>query len=148
MVKLVLGEDKIEEFKTLSELYTNLNFIAKMILLFPKEISSKTGKKLQEVENILQEYYADILVNLKKKKITEGEVKEIMIKLVNEGNFEEILKEEKADNSGVEEKILNIIKSKPGLNANAYMGLVMAEMKGKINGKEAMEIINKLIDKK
>ena len=148
MIKLVLSEGKIEEFKMLSDLYSNLNFIAKMILLFPKEISSKTGKKLEEVENIFQEYYADILVNLKKKKITEGEVKEIMIKLVNEGNFEEILKEEKADNSGVEEKILNIIKSKPGLNANAYMGLVMAEMKGKINGKEAMEIINKLIDKK
>jgi Glu-tRNA(Gln) amidotransferase subunit E-like FAD-binding protein len=148
MIKLVLGEDKIEEFKILADMYSNLNFVAKMILLFPKEISSKTGKKLEEVENIFQEYYADILVNLKKKKITEGEVKEIMIKLVNEGNFEEILKEEKADNSEVEEKILNIIKSKPGLNANAYMGLVMAEMKGKINGKEAMEIINKLVEKK
>jgi len=43
---------------------------------------------------------------------------------------------------------LKIIKSKPGLNVNAYMGLVMAEMKGKINGKEAMEIINKLIERK
>jgi Glu-tRNA(Gln) amidotransferase subunit E-like FAD-binding protein len=148
MIKLVLGEDKIGEFKILADMYSNLNFVAKMILLFPKEISSKTGKKLEEVENILQEYYSEILANLKKKKITEGEVKEIMTKLVNEGNFEEILKEEKADNSEVEEKILNIIKSKPGLNANAYMGLVMAEMKGKINGKEAMEIINKLVEKK
>ena len=45
-------------------------------------------------------------------------------------------------------EILKIIKSKPGLNVNAYMGLVMAEMKGKINGKEAMEIINKLIERK
>lgn len=148
MVKLVLGEDKIEEFKMLSDTYNSPNFVAKMILLFPKEISSKTGKKLEEVENILQEYYSDILNKIKKKKITEGEVKNIMIKLVNGENFEDILNAEKADNSEIEEKILKIIKNKPGLNANAYMGLVMAEMKGKINGKEAMEIINKLIEKK
>jgi Glu-tRNA(Gln) amidotransferase subunit E-like FAD-binding protein len=148
MIKLVLGEDKIEEFKMLSDLYSNLNFIAKMILLFPKEIASKTGKKLEEVENILQEYYDDILIKIKKKKIIEREVKEIMIKLVNGENFEEILNAEKTDNSEIEEKILKIIKSKPGLNANAYMGLVMAEMKGKIDGKTAMEIINKLIEKK
>jgi Glu-tRNA(Gln) amidotransferase subunit E-like FAD-binding protein len=148
MVKLVLGEDKIEEFKILSELYSNLNFIAKMILLFPKEIASKTGKKLEEVENTLQEYYDDILIKIKKKKITEGEVKGIMIKLVNGESFEDILNAEKANVSEIEEKILKIIKSKPGLNANAYMGLVMGEMKGKINGKEAMEIINKLIGKR
>jgi Glu-tRNA(Gln) amidotransferase subunit E-like FAD-binding protein len=145
MIKLVLGEDKIEEFKILADMYNNLNFVAKMIFLFPKEISSKTEKKLEEVENILQEYYSDILNKIKKKKITEGEVKNIMIKLVNGENFEDILNAEKADNSEIEEKILKIIKGKPELNANAYMGLVMAEMKGKINGKEAMEIIKKLV---
>ncbi len=145
MIKLVLSENRVDEIKILSEIYNNLNFIAKMILLFPKEIASKTGKKLEEVENILQEYYDDVLIKIKKKKITEGEVKEIMIKLVNGENFEEILNVEKADNSEIEEKILKLIKSKPGLNANAYMGLVMAEMKGKISGKEAMEIIDKLL---
>jgi Glu-tRNA(Gln) amidotransferase subunit E-like FAD-binding protein len=147
MIKLVLSEDKIEELKALAESYDNINFIAKLIVLFPKEIASKTGKKLEEVDNILQEYYSDILIKIKKKKIAEGEVKEIMIKLVNGENFEDILNAEKADNSEIEEKILNIIKSKPGLNANAYMGLVMKEFKGKIDGKHAMEIINKLMKK-
>jgi Glu-tRNA(Gln) amidotransferase subunit E-like FAD-binding protein len=148
MIKLALKENKFEEFKILTPLYENLNFIAKMILLFPKEIASKTGKKLEKVEEILQEYYDDILIKIKKKKITEGEIKEIMIKLVNGENFEDILNAEKVDNSEIEEKILKIIKGKPGLNANAYMGLVMGEMKGKISGKEAMEIINKLMSKK
>jgi Glu-tRNA(Gln) amidotransferase subunit E-like FAD-binding protein len=145
MVKLVLSEDKIDEFKMLSEVYSNINFIAKMILLFPKEIVSKTGKKLEEVEEILIEHYSEILRNVKKKKISEGDVKEILIKLVNGENFDNIINAEKVDNSEIEERVLNIIKSKPGLNANAYMGLVMGEMKGKINGKEAMEIINKLM---
>jgi Glu-tRNA(Gln) amidotransferase subunit E-like FAD-binding protein len=148
MTKLVLAEGKIDEFKVLSELYSNLNFIAKMVLLFPKEISSKTGKKLDEVENILVDYYSDILRALNKKKILEGYVKEIMIKLVNGENFDKAISTEKADNSEIEEKILKIIKEKPGLNANAYMGLVMKEMKGKIDGKSAMEIINKLVEGK
>jgi len=148
MVKLILSENKINEFKMLADLYDNLNFIAKMILLFPKEISSKTGKKLEEVESVLSEYYGDILKNIKKKKISEGEVKELMIKLINGENFDKTINTERADVSDIEEKIFNIIKSKPGLNANAYMGLVMAELRGKINGKEAIEIINKLIEKK
>ena len=45
----------------------------------------------------------------------------------------------------IEEKFLKIIEEKPGLNANAYMGLVMKEFKGKIDGKIAMEIIKKLV---
>jgi Glu-tRNA(Gln) amidotransferase subunit E-like FAD-binding protein len=147
MTKLVLSENKFEEFKILAEVYSNLNFIAKMILLFPKEISSKTGKKLDEVENILVDSYSDILRALNKKRILEGDVKEIMIKLVNGESFEKAISIEKADNSEIEEKILDIIKNKPGLNANAYMGLVMAEMKGKIDGKGAMEIIKKLVGK-
>ena len=40
-------------------------------------------------------------------------------------------------------KIMKIIKGKPGLAANAYMGLVMKEFKGKIDGKQAMSLIAK-----
>ena len=40
---------------------------------------------------------------------------------------------------------MNIIKEKPGLNANAYMGLVMKEFKGKVSGGEAMEMIKKFV---
>jgi Glu-tRNA(Gln) amidotransferase subunit E-like FAD-binding protein len=147
MVKLVLSENKIDELRVLSEGYNNINFIAKMILLFPKEIASKTGKKLKEIEERVSDYYGDILKDVKKKKITESEVKDVMIKLVNGESFDKAITSERAEESEIEEKILHIIKSKPGLNANAYMGLVMGEMKGKIDGKVAMEIINKLLKK-
>ncbi len=145
MIKLLLKQDKVEEFKILLEIYDNVNFIAKMILLFPKEIASKSGKNIEEVENILEDYYDDVLRNLKSKKISESDIKDIMLKLVQGGSFENVIKIEKAEHSEIEEKILRIIKEKPGLNANAYMGLVMKEFKGKINGKEAMEIIGKMI---
>ena len=56
-----------------------------------------------------------------------------------ERHFE--IKKEETDS--IEEKIMKIIKEKPGLSFNAYMGLVMKEFKGKINGNEASEIIKK-----
>lgn len=145
MIKLILSEDKMEEFKNLTEICSNVNFVAKMILLFPKEISSKTGKKLEEVEEKISEYYGDILRLLNKKKIHEGDVKDIFARISDGENYEDAIKIEKKDSGEVEEKILKIIKEKPGLNANAYMGLVMKEMKGQVSGKEVMEIIGKLI---
>lgn len=103
---------------------------------------------LEEIEEKILDYYGDILRALKKKKISEGDVKEVLIKIIHGEDFEKAIAIEKADTSEIEGEVLKIIKEKPGLNANAYMGLVMAKFKGKINGKEAMEIINKLMKKK
>ena len=36
-----------------------------------------------------------------------------------------------------------LVKQKPGLSVGGYMGLVMNEFKGKISGKEVMEILKK-----
>ena len=38
-----------------------------------------------------------------------------------------------------------IIKEKPGLSIGAYMGLVMAKFKGKVDGKSTMDILKKLV---
>jgi len=84
---------------------------------------------------------------LNKKKISEGDVKDILTGIVNGESFEKAIAIEKAEHSEIEGEVLKIIKEKPGLNANAYMGLVMAKFKGKIDGKTAMEIINKLMKK-
>jgi Glu-tRNA(Gln) amidotransferase subunit E-like FAD-binding protein len=145
MVKLILSENKLEELKVLLEIYNNINFIAKMIVVFPKEIATKEKKSLEEIEEKILDYYGDILREIIKKKISEGDVKDILTKLVRGESFDKAIKSEKADNSKIEGEILKMIKEKPGLNANAYMGLVMGKFKGKINGKEAMEIINKIL---
>jgi glutamyl-tRNA(Gln) amidotransferase subunit E len=145
MIKLLLKMDKVEEFKDMLNLYNKINFVAKMMLLFPKEIASKEGKSFEEVEERLNDFYSDILILIRDKKIQEGDVKDILIKLVKGEDFKSAVKVEKREIGEVEEKILKIIKDKPGLNANAYMGLVMKELRGAIDGKMAMEIINKLL---
>ena len=43
-----------------------------------------------------------------------------------------------------EEEIMKLVKEKPGLSQNAYMGLVMQKLKG-VSGKEVMEILKKLV---
>ena len=145
MITLLLNQNKIEEFKQFLEIYNKPNFIAKIILLFPKEIASKTGKSLNEIEEKLFDFYGDVLIALNKKKILESDVKEVLLKVVSGESFENAIKTEKKDLGEIEEKILKIIKEKPGLNANAYMGLVMAQMKGKVDGKKAMEIIERFL---
>ncbi len=145
MIKLLLSRNKVEEFKNLVQIYENPGFIAKMILLFPKEISAKTGKSIENIEKKLEEFYGDILIALNKGKISELDIKEILAKIIKSEKFEDAIKIKKADISDIEEKIMKLIKEKPGLNVNAYMGLIMKEYAGRINGKEAMELIKKFI---
>ena len=139
MIKLLLKQRKVDEFKVLLKVYDNPNLIAKMILLFSKEISSKVGKEFNE------DFYEDILSALNDKKISESDVKEVMKRLTEGKSFKEAIKIEKKDAGDIEEKVLKLIKSKPGLNPNAYMGLIMKEFKGAVSGKEAMEIIKKFL---
>ena len=94
---------------------------------------------------IIWEEFNHVLNLLIKGKIKEEHVKDVLERIVDGKNLDEAVKFEKIDLDEVEEKIMKIIKEKPGLNENAYMGLVMKEFKGKITGKEAMEIIKKFM---
>jgi len=78
-------------------------------------------------------------LDFKKGKISEGQIKSVLEKIVKGEKFEA----PEVDLSKVEERIIKIIKDKPGLSDKAYMGLVMKEFQGKIGGREAMEIIEK-----
>jgi len=42
-------------------------------------------------------------------------------------------------------RIRKIIKDNPGLTEHAYMGIIMAEFKGKVSGKDVMEIIKRYV---
>ncbi len=145
MIKLLFKQNKVDDFVNLTGFYRDVNFIAKVILLFPKEISKKLNKDLEEVDEIILDNAGDILQAVEKRKIDESDMRDVLIKLIEGEKLEDAIKIEKIDNSEVEEKIIKIIKEKPNLNANAYMGLVMKEFKGQVSGKEVMEIIEKLL---
>jgi len=148
MIKLLLQEKMLPEFEALLKLYNNPNLIVKALILWRKEIASKeklSEKKVQERLSV--DVIESIIEKAAKKKIKEAEIKNVMQEIARGKSSDEAMKSVKKEDVNAEEKIMNLIKKKPGLSANAYMGLVMKEFKGKIGGKEAMEIIKKHMKK-
>ena len=90
-----------------------------------------------------KEAWAKLLLELNRGSLSENHIRHVFSELVKNVPFDEAIKFEKGETENIEEKILKIIKEKPGLSVNAYMGLVMKEFNGKISGNEAVEIIKK-----
>lgn len=146
MIKLIFKEEKLGEYKELYEINGNPKLISKLLLLFPKELAKKENKTLDEIEEILnRDVMVEVLDAVYKEKLHPNDVKLVLEKVVSGIDLNEAMKLEKKDLVDVEEKVMKIVKGKPGLRPNAYMGLVMKEFKGAISGKEAMEIIKKFI---
>jgi Glu-tRNA(Gln) amidotransferase subunit E-like FAD-binding protein len=146
MIKILFKQNKLAEFKELIEIYNEPNLIAKILLVLPKEIASHEKKSVNEINKILnKDVLADVLEALRNKKILREHVKIVLEKIVKGTEVSKAIEFEKVDLGNVEEKIIKIIKEKPGLSEKAYMGLIMKELKGKINGKDVMEMIRKLM---
>ncbi len=145
LIKLVL-EGNFEEFEVLIKVYNkDANLVAKMISLWRNEFSKKLNKDIGEIKTSLSERILEkILLEVKENKIEIGDVKEVMSRIVEGKIFEDAIKIEKLDDNKIEEEIRKIVKEKPGMRPNAYMGLVMAKFKGKVDAKKAMEILNRI----
>jgi Glu-tRNA(Gln) amidotransferase subunit E-like FAD-binding protein len=145
MIAQLFKQNKVNEFKDLLKILNKPLLVSRMILVFPKDIASKTKKSLKNVWKKTEDHLADVLSAVKKNKISERDVKDVLFEIFEGKSFDDAIKKEKIDLSEVEEKIHKIIKEKPGLSDKAYMGLVMKEFKGKVDGKSAMEIIGKYV---
>jgi len=120
--------------------------VAKMLLVYPREIASHKKIKIEDVEEKLNnDALIFVLEKLDEGKISESQIKTVLEKIVEDYGVREAVKIKKVDTSLIEEKVFKLIKQKPGLSEKAYMGLVMKEFSGKIDGKIAIEIIRKLM---
>ena len=143
-VKLILEENKIMEYQELLSIYENPNLIAKMLVLWKREISSHEKISEKEIEKKLTlDVLESILVLVRDGKMDESRAKNVMNEIVHGKDITSALKVEKVDN--LEDEIIKLVKGKPGLTSNAYMGLAMAKFKGKVSGKEVMEILKKIV---
>ena len=70
-----------------------------------------------------------------------------MERLIEGKNMDNAIVFDEHDANLLEEEILKLIKEKPNLSLNAYMGLIMEnpQFKGKVHGKEVIEILKKHI---
>ena len=143
MIKLIFKQNKLSEFKELLEVVDDINLVAKVLLIFPKEIESKIKIRKKLDKDIL----AFVLERYKKGKIEKSHIKGILEEVAKGKDVREAVKIKKEDLVGADEKIMKIVKSKPGLSEKAYMGLVMKELQGKVDGKRVVEMIRKYITK-
>ena len=141
MIMLLFKQNKIEEFKTFLEILNSPQFVAKVLLIFLKDVSVKKNFEIE----ILEDYLSEIFLSVANGDLREENVKSALEGLTEGKVLKDILKERNVNNGDIEEKIMKIINAKPGLSEKAYMGLVMKEFRGKVSGKESMEMIKKLI---
>lgn len=143
MINLVL-DGHLDEFEILMQVYSrDANLVAKMVTLWRKDAAAKTDKDINEV--ITERDLEEILEALVKGDISKDDVKGVFDDVVSGKKVTEALKVEKVSDDEIAEEIAKIVKEKPGLRPNAYMGLVMAKFKGKLDAKKAMEILNKIV---
>ncbi len=146
MIKLLFKYNKMEEFRELLQVFNSPLLVAKVLLVYPREIAAKNNLKAEEFDEKLNgDVLSEILENVRRKKISGNEIKHVMNMVAMGQSLNDILSAEKTDLNAVEDKIKRIIREKPGLTEHAYMGIIMAEFKGKVSGKDVMEIIKRYI---
>jgi Glu-tRNA(Gln) amidotransferase subunit E-like FAD-binding protein len=146
LIGLVVSKGLLQEFENLMRIYNkDGELVAKMISLWRDDFCKKSKKSFDEVRNILNEdVLEDIMEAIKDRKIVKGDVREVMKRVMGGENIGNALSIKKVDENLLEEQIRKIVKEKPGLRPNAYMGLVMGKVKG-IDARKAMEIIIRVV---
>jgi Glu-tRNA(Gln) amidotransferase subunit E-like FAD-binding protein len=149
LINLVLSGN-VDEFMTLNKVYSrDANLVGKMVTLWRNEFKAKMKKSIDEIRDVLDERtYEKILELVKKGELDKGDVKEVLSNILEGMEFEVAVRIEKVSHDTLEEEIRKIVKGKPGLRANAYMGLVMKELRGRVDAKKAMEILERIVGNK
>ncbi|MCH7850381.1 MAG: Glu-tRNA(Gln) amidotransferase subunit GatE [Nanoarchaeota archaeon] len=142
LIKLILKNNRIEDFKTLSHTTSDKELIAKCLTLFQKELSIKENKTPEEISEILNVHTLEAVLEKVDKEIAKGDIKNVLQKLVQGKSFEESIK--KSD-INLNEVTKNLIKEKPDLSIQAYMGLIMGKYKGQVSGSEVSDVLKKLL---
>ncbi len=144
MIKDLFKRGMLDSYKGLFEMFGNALLIGKLMFILPKEIAGKEKKTVEDLEEIFtQELFVLILEKVRDKELGEDRIKEVLMKVLAGTPIKEAVKFEEVDLNDIEEQVMKIVKGKPGLSPNAYMGLVMGALKGKVSGGDAMKFINK-----
>lgn len=141
-----LARDVIEQEEFFIDLVSKFrsiqpSFIAQVIIEVPKEIKKRFNldtTKLKESD------FLEVLEKLNKNEISKDAVLEILVQKL-EGKKIDYSKYKTISNEEIKHEIKEIIKNNKGASLNALMGIVMTKYRGKVDGKELMEILKKEI---
>ena len=145
LAKLIAKSGKTDLFENLIKIFRNIKpaFIAETLIPTLREIKRKYNV---DVDKITDKQIEEVFEALSKEKIPKNMVTNVLIDYA-QGKFESFDKYAGASDDDLKAEIEKIVKAKPGLNPGAYMGLIMAKFKGKVDGKKVMEILNTILKK-
>lgn len=144
--KLLVKQGILEEFESLLKLLDDPKFIFKVLIEIPKEIARHEGKSIDETEKVLTlDIIESIVHEVSKGRLEKSDVRHVMEEIVKGKSFQDAISLEKIDLGDMEKEIAKLIREKPGLSIGGYMGLIMKKFKGKISGKEASDVLGRLL---
>jgi glutamyl-tRNA(Gln) amidotransferase subunit E len=143
LAKLIARSEKVEMFESFIKKFKNIKpaFIAETLVPTLKEIKRKHGI---DTDSLTEKEFDEVFTALDQEKIPKNVVINVLIDYAQD-KFISMDKYAGASDEDLEKEIKKILDQKPGLNISAYMGLVMAKFKGKIDGKKAMSILKKFL---
>ena len=129
-----------EYFGEFIQKYKNVNpsLIARILIEVPKEIKARF--KLEK--DIKKEDFEIVLGALNKNIISRDAILDVLHEL-SKGAKIDLLHYKSVPKNELENEIKEIIRKNKDASFNAVMGMVMQKFNGKVNGKEASEIIRK-----
>ncbi|MFH1641270.1 MAG: Glu-tRNA(Gln) amidotransferase subunit GatE [Nanoarchaeota archaeon] len=137
----VFDENHFDLFEKLADQCKKVKpaFICETLLSYNSEILKKHIGS--DPLRITKDQMIQIFEKLDNGKITKDSVLEILSEISSGKGLN--IKKFEIEEIDLEKEIKQIIDQKKGLNEGAYMGLIMAKFKGKIDGKKAVLILKK-----
>jgi Glu-tRNA(Gln) amidotransferase subunit E-like FAD-binding protein len=143
MKNQINGESSFSVFEKILDKCKKIkpSFVCETLLSYKNEIYNNHPNSNPTI--ISKDNFLLIFTELNNEKIAKNSVHNILI---------DISKDKKIDFSKYEIKdiditddVKKIIEEKPGLSKDAYMGIIMKQFKGKVDGKKVMDVLNKLL---
>lgn len=142
LIKLLLKNEKVEDFKELITVTDHYDTIAKSLTVFKKEIAKKENLNSEQIDAKLNlDVLAEVLGKIGEE-ITPNDVKPILTQIVQGKSLKEATTKKEID---LATEIQKLLKEKPGLSQGAYMGLIMGKFKGHVTGADVAKELGKVL---
>jgi len=137
--EIIAKNINIEEYQ---KIFPNISpsITAQILIETPKEIKSRLQLN---PDKLTQEDFFMVLKHLNNGEIGKDAVIDILAEIVK-GHKIDLAKYKQLSDEELKKEIARIMKEKPGLLQNAYMGLIMNKFRGRVDGKKVIEIIRSL----
>lgn len=115
--------------------------VAQILVDVPKDLKKRL--KL-DISKLSEKDFEEVLGYLDTGKVPRDSVPQLLEKRIK-GEKIDLSEFKGVDDAELEQAVKKVIAEKPGLNAGGYMGLLMKEFRGKVEGKKIMEMVKKCL---